>query len=289
MSGVQQLTQNAIRDFLLTKQADGATRRTISAHYGYHLRKFVKATSPATVADITPGTIRGYLVELRTAGLSEHTVHGAARTLKCFGRWLEAEGICKSPWQNVKMPKFPKLVLSPFSPDDVKALLAACDSHRDTAIVLTLLDTGLRISELAALTVGDIDLQTGAVTVRRGKGGKSRTVYAGAKTRRAITRLLRTQDGSALWQSTTGQPMLARGIAAALKRVGERAGVHPANPHRYRRTFAIACLRSGMDVYSLQRLMGHAGLDVLKQYLALTEDDLQRSHAAHSPLDAMLK
>lgn len=289
MSGTQQLTQDAIRDFLLTKQADGATSRTISAHYGYHLRKFVKATNPATVDDITPATIRAYLVKLRNDGLSEHTIHGAARTLKCFCRWLESEGIRQSPWQNIKMPKFPKLVLTPFSPEDVRALLAACDTPRDAAIVLTLLDSGLRISELAALRVSDIDLQSGAVTVRRGKGGKPRTVFVGAKTRRAITRLLRTLDSEALWQSATGKPMLARGIAAALTRIGERANVKPCNPHRFRRTFAIACLRSGMDVYSLQRLMGHADLTVLKQYLALTDGDAQQAHAAHSPIDQMLK
>jgi len=280
--------QNAVRDFLLAKQADGLSPRTVETH-DYHLKRFLKSQNPATVDDITPATLRAYLTEMRSAGLAAHTIHGAARTLKCFCRWLEREGICESPWRNVKMPAFPKEILPPFSQSDVKAILAACDNQRDKALVMVALDTGLRLAELAGLTVGDIDLQSGAVFVRLGKGGKTRTVVIGAKTRQAIARLLRTLDGEALWQSPTGTALSARGVAEAIERIGKRAGVKPCNPHRFRRSFAIACLRSGMDVYSLQRLMGHADLTVLQKYLDLVTGDLQRSHAAHSPLDQMLK
>ena len=280
--------QNAVRDFLLAKQADGLSPRTVETH-DYHLKRYLKSQNPATVDDITPGTLRAYLTEMRSAGLAAHTVHGAARSLKCFARWLEREGICKSPWQNVKMPAFPKEILPPFSQSDVKAILAACDNQRDKTLCMVALDTGLRLAELAGLTVGDIDLQSGAVFVRKGKGGKTRTVVAGAKTRQAIARLLRTQNGEALWQAPTGTALSARGIAEAIERIGKRAGVKPCNPHRFRRSFAIASLRAGMDIYTLQRLMGHADLTVLQKYLDLVTGDLQRAHAQHGALEQMLK
>lgn len=288
MATKQLSAQNAVRDFLLAKQADGLSSRTVSTH-DYHLKRYLKSQNPATVDDITPATLRAYLTEMRTAGLAQHTIHGAARSLKCFSRWLEREGICKSPWQNIKMPTFPKEILPPFSQKDVKAILAACDNARDTALCMVALDTGLRLAELAGLTVGDIDLQSGAVFVRRGKGGKPRTVFIGLQTRQAIARLYRTAVDETLWRTPTGAALSARGIAESFGRIGKRAGVKPCNPHRFRRSFAIASLRAGMDIYTLQRLMGHASLAVLQGYLALVTGDLQRAHAQHGALDEMLK
>jgi len=71
-------------------------------------------------------------------------------------------------------------------------------------------------------------------------------------------------------------------------RPGRAAGVRPCAPHRFRRTFALWCLRDGMDLHSLRLLMGHSNLTVLQRYLALASGDVERAHIAHSPVDNLL-
>ncbi len=198
--------------------------------------------------------------------------------------------------RRVKMPRLDNRILPAFTEADVKALLDACLSGRDKAIVLFLLDTGLRASEFVALNLGDVDMASGAVMVRQGKGGKDRQVYLGAKTRQTLQRHLRRRRdaepmgaSSPLWASlTTGNRLRRAGLRQVLRRLGERSGVEHCHPHTFRRTFALWSLRAGMDIYSLQRLMGHSDLTMLRRYLALVEQDLQNAHRKHGPVDSNL-
>jgi site-specific recombinase XerD len=79
------------------------------------------------------------------------------------------------------------------------------------------------------------------------------------------------------------------GLKMAVVRLGRKAGVRPCAPHRFRRTFALWCLRDGMDLHSLRMLMGQSTLVVLQRYLALAAEDVERAHAAHSPADKLLE
>jgi len=77
------------------------------------------------------------------------------------------------------------------------------------------------------------------------------------------------------------------GLRAILTRRAERTGINQASYHSFRRAFALNCLKNGMDVYTLQKLMGHADLQVLRRYLIQTEGDLREGHAKYSPVDMM--
>lgn len=123
------------------------------------------------------------------------------------------------------MPDVDDDILPAFSADDIRALWAAAKTLMEKAVMLFLLDTGVRAFELLALNGGDVDLASGEVLVRKGKGKKG------------------------------------RGYACTC--------------HMFRRTFALESLRSGMNVFILQRLMGHKDLQVLLRYLALVENDLK--------------
>ncbi len=208
----------------------------------------------------------------------------------------------ESPMRHVAMPRLEKRIPAPFSPDDVRALLDACDrktpkGSRDYALVLTLLDTGLRASELIGLHVGDVDMRSGLIVVM-GKGQKQRQVIAGSKARAAILRMLAhrgpVEVGAPLWATfdldslEQQEGLTVHGLQTMLHRLGRRTGVMPCSPHRFRRTFALWCLRDGMDLHSLRMLMGHSDLAVLQRYLALVGEDLERAHKAHSPVDRLL-
>jgi integrase/recombinase XerD len=208
--------------------------------------------------------------------------------------WAEYEFEDKNPIVKVHPPKLPDEPLDPVPLKTVQAMLAVCKDRtftddRDRAILLTLLDSGCRASEFLSLDVADVNLVTGAVIVRKGKGSKWRTCFVGAQTRRALMRYLRHRTNTgALWVTVEGSRLTYAGLRQAVRRRAEKAGVSVPSLHSFRRAFALACLRGGMDVYSLQKLMGHADLSVLRRYLAQTEADLQTAHARASPVDNLL-
>jgi integrase/recombinase XerD len=290
---------------MLSREAMRCTPKTLE-HYRYTLGAFIEHLEAQGVTEphaITPHHVRAYLVTLQRRGLKDTTQHAHARGVKTWLRWLEAEGdIDANPMRRVAMPRLDARIPAPFASGDVRALLAACERRtpkgaRDYALCLTLLDTGLRAAELCSLTVGSVDMRTGLCVVM-GKGGKMRQVRVGARARGAIVRMLgHRQDaapGAPLWMGHTpqgaeaGDALSIHGLQTLLRRLGKQAGVTPCAPHRFRRTFALWCLRDGMDLHSLRMLMGHSSLAVLQRYLALAGEDIERAHKAHSPADKLL-
>ena len=158
---------------------------------------------------------------------------------------------------------------------------------------LFLLDSGVRAGELVALAVDDVNIDTGEVWVRSGKGQKQRTCYIGAKTRKQLKRYISSRGtvwgGAPLFASeNTGEPLTVSGIVQLMKRLSQRSSVRNCTAHTFRRTFALTCLRNGMNIYVLARLMGHTDITVLRQYLALAEVDLQKAHKEFGAVDRML-
>jgi site-specific recombinase XerD len=289
----------AFEGFMLSREAMRCTAKTLE-HYQYTLGSFTDYLADQDVhdvAEITPHDIRAYLVGLQRRGLKDTTQHIHARGIRAWLNWLVDEGeLDTSPMRRVAMPRLEKRIPPPFSPQEVQTLLAACDQRtvlgaRNYAIILTLLDTGLRAAEFCSLHVGDLDMRSGLCTVL-GKGSKQRTVRVGARARGAIVKMLAMRGDvtpdEPLWAGRTGQGIAIHGLQTMLHRLGRRVGVMPCAPHRLRRTFALWCLRDGMDLHSLRMLMGHSTLDVLQRYLALAGEDVERAHKAHSPADKLL-
>ena len=225
---------------------------------------------------ITSTHIRQYLVLRQGVGNSATTVHTEARALRAFCNFCVREGwIAASPMRTVPMPQKPKKILSSVPMADIRRALHSADL-RETVIVLLLLDTGIRASELCALKRTDIDLATGAVQVRQGKGAKDRQVYISARTIKALLRYWdATSNHHQAVLTERGQRTLTRGtLRRTLLRIGGRSNVKNLSPHALRRTFAIESLRAGMNLYVLQRLMGHEDIETLRQYLPLIESDM---------------
>jgi integrase/recombinase XerC/integrase/recombinase XerD len=179
---------------------------------------------------------------------------------------------------------------------DLKKMLATCSKSftgvRDRALLVALLDTGCRASEFLALNIDDLDIQSGAVVVMKGKGHKRRVTFLGARSRRLILRYLRLRPESmssmAVWVTVQGTRLTYAGLRQIVRRRAKRADVPTPSLHSFRRAFALLSLRNGMDVYSLQKLMGHSDLSVLRRYLAQTQEDLQKAHERAGPVDNML-
>ncbi len=91
----------------------------------------------------------------------------------------------------------------------------------------------------------------------------------------------------ALWITASGDRLQYWGLREVLRRRSRMAGIRPPQIHAFRRAFALNCLRAGMDLFTLQLLMGHADLQVLRRYLAQTDEDARKAHALASPVDTL--
>jgi len=285
--------------FVVDRQARGLSVRSIK-YYRDELRyltAYLEGRGVRDLHDVTADHLRRYLLHLSEHGRNPGGVHCAYRVAKTFLRWAWAEYEPASPCPIAKVqgPRLPQEALEPLPLPDLKVMLATCQRRtwagdRDRALLLCLLDSGARASEFLALDIGDVNLSTGAVIIRHGKGRKFRTAFLGAKARRELLRWLRTRRDApgALWVSACGRRLTVSGLRGIVARRAIAAGVRVPSLHSFRRAFALLCLRSGMDVYSLQRLMGHADLGTLRRYLLQTNGDLQAAHARSGPVDRLL-
>jgi len=288
--------QKAVTSFIVDRQARGLSCRTVE-YYSDELRSFqsyLETRGVCKVQAITADLLRQYLLSLqrrRNAG----GCHAAFRALRAFMRWAWAEFELSesNPIRKIAAPKLSPELLEPVSMSAVKAMLQTCGHHefvgdRDRAILLCLLDTGLRASEFLSLNVEDVTLSSGAIAVKHAKGNKSRVCFIGNATRRELLRYLRhVPESGALWLSDERTRLTYAGLRHLVRRRALKAGVAVPSLHSFRRAFALACLRQGMDVYSLQKLMGHSDLTVLRRYLQQTEQDLKAAHDRASPVDRM--
>jgi site-specific recombinase XerD len=191
----------------------------------------------------------------------------------------------------VKAPKLPETPLEPVSRDDVEKLLDTCESGyfglRDRAIIQTLLDTGVRAAELVGFNLDDLDLGASTLLVRKGKGSKPRTVYIGKTTRRSLRAWLRVRgsDPGPLFISRDEEQLTYFGLREIVRRRAKDAGIKPApGLHDFRRAYVLALLRSGVDILSISRMLGHAGITLVARYARQTATDLAAKY--RSPVDS---
>ena len=283
--------------FLIDRRSQGLSSETIS-FYTKKLKYFLKyceGQALTQVSQLTSDLIRRYILELSETH-NPGGVHACFRPLQTLLYWIEDEEIMPQGWKNpirrVKAPKLPTEPLEPISVEDINLLLKTCESNysgvRDKAMMLGLLDTGARAKEFLNINLEDIELATGSVLIRQGKGRKPRLVFLGRKSIRAIRAYLRARhdNNPALWVSIHGDKMTYAALRCLLRRRAQLIGLKEIpTPHDFRRAFALVMLRNGVDIFALQKLMGHSDLQVLRRYLAQTDQDIQTAHMRGSPVD----
>lgn len=298
----QLVLDREIQEFLIDREAQRLARKTLEWYaYSLHpLGEFMAAEGITEAKEITPGLLRRYIIHLSDSGHNDHGVAGLFSAAKAFLSWYEDEYNPKdwsNPAKRVKSPKRPTELKQPISAENFRALAATCkgDSFtdaRDQAMLFLLVDSGVRRQELADLKIGDVNMSTGTVLVRSGKGGKTRQTFVGARTRKALAKYYRFRPGASdkepLWTNQEGRKLTLPALREVLRRRSKRAGIPEASFHDFRRAFAVNALRSGMDLITLQRMMGHADLSVLNRYLALVGEDLREAHNKHGPLDYVM-
>jgi len=313
--------RSLIGAFVFTRLTEGKSPRTVE-FYAENLRRFLwfaeKEQWPDNIHEITSWHIKLFLGYLATGkrrwgleGNGSETSHRQAshttvvryyHVLRCFFSWLVDEGMLTgNPTDRIHMKRESPKVVTPYDPDEIKRMLTVCDydfehnarflASRNRALVLVLLDTGIRLSELLAMRLGDINDKTGHFKVV-GKGGKERFVRIGKTAQKALSQYLvyRPDNGRReLWLTEEGKPLHGTGFQSLVKRLKQRAGVSSeGSVHRFRHTFAVQFLRADRNVFNLQYLLGHADLEMVRRYTrALGMEDALQAHQHSSPADQL--
>ena len=281
---------DAYTDFILSRQAMNCTPATLE-FYKYTAGAFLSWAEAQGITQpegVTARYVRQYLAGLANVGRKDTTLHANARAIRTLLRFWHAENYLAAPVR-FDMPKLAKKRLPVLTADQLQQIAKACNA-RDCAIVLFMVDSGLRRKETINLNWGDVDMQSGLVRVRRGKGKKDRSAVIGARTRRALLVYRRAlsarADNSPLFQTREGGRFASDGFIQIFNRIKRHTGIH-VSPHMLRRTFAILALRAGTSLLHLQALGGWATLGMVEHYAQMVDDDLLQAHRQFSPVDRL--
>lgn len=262
----------------LALRAERKSPQTVKS-YGDGVRRFLgwcRDTGHEPV--LTRATITAFVAHLLDAGAEPSTARSRQLAVRRFSSWLTEEGeIPADPLLGSKPPRLDVKVVDPLTEGELKALIAACAGkelrdRRDEALVRLMLETGARAGEVVGLAVGDVDLAAGVAIVRRGKGGKGRSVPFGSQTARALDRYLRVRrthrlgSGTLFWLGDRGKEFTYDALHKSLGMRAQRAGIADFRPHRLRHTAAHRWLAAGGSEGGLMAVAGWTRPDMLLRY-----------------------
>lgn len=283
-------------DFLVDRELRGCRLPTM-AFYREEVGIFVKWGDQVglhTLEEIFPDILRAYFLHLgnqrNPSGVRIN--YGAIKTFLLWA-WAEYEMAGTCPIQKVVVSRSDTDPKPGIPLQEVKKLIDACKEKRDRAIILFLLDTGIRRRELTVLNVGDLVNDTIHLSPDGTKTGKARVAFISLETRKAMRAYFRERKNlktdSPLFATKNEKRLAVSGLRQIIRRLCLAAGIQEVGLHDFRRTFALESLRAGADVVSVSRLLGHTSLETTKRYLAQVDDDLKAIHGRSSPVDTLLR
>ena len=232
-----------ISAFLNERKAQNLAKGTIR-YYQNNLKFFLEYLNEIQIqyiSQITSNIIRDFLLVLADRGHNEGGVHGYFRAIKAFLRWYwdEVEPDYKNPIDKVKAPK-------------------------------------VSVEPIEGISSEDINLVDSSILIRQGKGRKPRFVFIGKSTRKQLRRWLRFRKANegALFINKSGDRISYTTLREIFRRLSLRANIPTPSPHDFRRAFCLECLRKGIDLLTISRLMGHTSLQLLSRYAKQTSVDL---------------
>lgn len=234
---------------------------------------------------VTTNDIRVYLFNRQHDNhLAKSSVEHLRVVINAFYNWLVDEEIMdRNPARRIEPIKVPRSGRQALKALDLEYLRKACETTREKALVDFLYSTGCRISECAALNVGDISWADRSALIRHGKGDKQRTVYFNAESEVSLREYLdnRPHSSTALFCKTRAPygNITKEALEKEVRNIRQRANLSvTVTPHVLRHTFATTAINNGAPVQHVQQLMGHASLDTTMIYTHTQQDDIKASH-----------
>ena len=249
-------------------------------------------------ANFTRQDMLSYLLHLKEKGYVPTTVARKVAAAKSFFRFMLDEGNLKdNPTQGLSSPKVGKSLPKPISDAWVRRLLdepgklLTPEAKRDKAMLELLYASGMRVSELTALNLGDVDLKEGSVRCF-GKGHKERIIPIHPRAAAAVNeylkearlKLARDQDEPAIFLNPRGERLTRQGFWQKIKEYAKSANLDMhISPHTLRHSFATHMLSGGADLRSVQEFLGHANISTTQVYTRLTSEHVRRTYEKSHP------
>src|SRR5699024_10991929 len=227
-------------------------------------------------------------------GLKHASVASTLRAVRAFMNWAKGKYIEESPMDNIVIgtPKPPKI--ETFSREQLKAIMSQPDPQlfvglRDLTIMTVLLETGVRVRELCDITVDDVRFEDNQILIR-GKNGEDRLVPIQSQTRRMLKRYLQARGDSFvdwLFISVDDEKMNRDSVRLRINKYGRQANIENVrcSPHTFRHTFAKMSVQNGADLFTLQAILGHKTVDMVRRYVNMYGSDIQDAHGRFSPVE----
>lgn len=289
--------EQTVEDFLDSRRIDrGAADKTIEA-YRCDLRQFLESLpAERLLSDLTEEDVTKYLASLKKSAPESTSVARKMSSLRQFFKFCCLEkGLLTNPTENLSPPKLPAHLPKALTEEQARALLKAADqglpythnAHasslrlRDQTLIYLLYATGLRVSELAGLCTGDVDFQNAYVRVT-GKGDKQRIAPFAPLAGELLHRFIEEErpklqpQSNHIFINQRGFALTRQSLWKTLLALGEIAGLRDTvSPHTLRHTFATHLLQSGMNLRSLQLLLGHSDLSTTQIYTQVRPEHLK--------------
>jgi site-specific recombinase XerD len=303
--------KEVINQFLLSCKVEGKSYGTIEC-YQDKLKGFLWFVTnhglPDDIHALTTNHLREFLAYLRETPhrfnstcpramkpINSTTIQKYYRALSALLNWSINEGILEvNPLVKIKVPRAEKKVIKALDSTGVNQLLGALghsfDGIMNKAMILILVDCGLRLGELLNIKMKDVDLEQQLLKVN-GKTGE-RVVRYGATTGKALGAYLRIRSklnghNDALWITRKGHSLKDSSVETLFIKLRKKTGIH-VHPHLLRHTFATMWLKNGGDSLMLQRLLGHTTLMMTNRYCqAVGCYDAVEAHKRFSPVDGL--
>lgn len=277
-----------INDFIQAKHAAGRKPGTLRFY-----RQTITEFSQFAAWPPTTQNIRDYLAYKRSYCV-EVTVNSVFCGLRAFLNWCERERLLSdNPIARIDKPRAQRTLPKAATIATMKRLFITIErtpgrqAIRDMALFRLAYDTGARKTELAGLKRDDLDLDTWAIMIRQGKGGKDRQVYFGRKCAQALAAWLAIHPGGRhLFINRVGDPLGRTGIYQALQKYCRLAKIR-LTVHQLRHSYATHSLRRGIDLGHIQNQLGHADIATTAIYLAVEDEERRKAHRDKSPGDAV--
>jgi len=282
-----------LEDFLLSGRVEGKKAKTLE-WYKVILTPFVNYLNKEGLSQLT---LRKYVNSLYDR-LKITSVDAHVRAIKVFLNFLYKEGYWEENLSStLKRPRLPKQFPHVLNDEQVNLLLKApnkktWEGYRNYVMLLTFLDTGIRLSELLTLTIDRTNLIRGSLLVE-GKGEKEREVYMGKTLRKEMSRWLKMRGfypyEDRVFVTRDGRPLKKRGVEQIVERLAKKVGIQGVrcSPHTLRHTFATNFIRNGGDVFTLQRLLGHSDIQTCMIYVHMGGKQLREAMLKYSPVDRL--
>jgi integrase/recombinase XerD len=279
----------------------GYSEHTISAYRNdlTGLADFAGKESVSSWANFTRQSMLSYMLNLKERGYVATTVARKVAAARSFFSFLVSEGVIKTdPTENMSSPSVGKALPKPIPINQVRMLLeqpakhSTSEARRDRAMLELLYASGMRISELVALNLGDVNTQGNYFVRCFGKGRKERIIPLYEKIARTVQdyidedrpKLAHGKKDTAMFLNARGERLTRQGFWQKLKEYAKAAGLgSKVSPHTLRHSFATHMLSGGADLRSVQELLGHANISTTQVYTHLTTDQVRRTYDKSHP------